>query len=130
VTAGAAPFAGAGGGVFVGFHGTKNGTGPANDDNAFLYYDFTSGKYFPIVDAGTLGVGHLDNVLVSGSKLFIADMSTAGIVNGPGGTGSGAIYEFDLATPEPATIFLAAVALGFLLVRSRNCSASNTPAIS
>jgi glucose/arabinose dehydrogenase len=90
----AMPFVGGQGGVFVGFHGVKNGTGSGNTQNAFLYYDFASGRYYPIVDGGTNGVGHLNTVLVSGNSLFLADFATAGIVDGPGGQNSGAIYEF------------------------------------
>jgi glucose/arabinose dehydrogenase len=106
------PFVGALGGEFIGFHGVKNGTGPANYDAAFLYYDFASGKYTAIVDDGTAGVGHLDTAFVLGSSLFLADFSTAGIVDGVGGDNSGAIYQFDFtATPEPGTQGLVAAAL-------------------
>jgi len=119
VGAGAAPFVGASGGEFVGFHGVKNGAGAANYENAFEYYDFASGDYYPIVDDGAAGVGHLDTVLVSGSTLFIADMASEGTVDGTGGGESGAIYEFDLAAPEPAAPWLAGPGVLWMLLRRR-----------
>jgi len=76
-------FVGADGGCFIGFHGTKNTEGPGNPDDAFLYYDIASGAYTPIIDGGTEGVGHLDSIAVSGSSIFIGDMSTEGDVDGP-----------------------------------------------
>jgi glucose/arabinose dehydrogenase len=116
-------FVGAQGGEFLGFHGAKNGTGAANDDNAFLYYDFASGKYYPLVDAGTAGVGHLDSILVSGNTLFIADMATAGVVDGVGGGQSGAIYEFTLMTPEPGTAVLGILGIVALILRRKRTTA-------
>ena len=117
------PFMGAQGGEFIGFHGEKNGTGAANDDNALLYYDFASGRYFPVVDAGTPGVGHLNTVLISGNTLYIADMATAGVVDGVGGADTGAIYAFTLATPEPSSIALACAGFFCIALRLRrlNC---------
>ncbi len=91
---GSMPFVGSLGGEVVAFDGTKDAAGAANFDDALLYYDFASGKYSAIVDSGSAGAGHLDTVLVSGNSLFVADFSSAGIVDDVGGTGSGAIYEF------------------------------------
>jgi hypothetical protein len=118
VAPGAMPFVGASGGEFIAFHGVKDSAGAANYDNALLYYDLASGKYTAIVDSGTAGVGHLDTVLVEGNSLFVSDFSSTGVVDGMGGAGTGAIYEFTfVATPEPGTaalISLAMAALAFL----------------
>ena len=117
VNAGAMPFAGAQGGLLVGFHGAKNATGSANYENAFLYYDFASGIYTPIVHTGTSGVGHLDTVLVDGSNFFVADMATLGVVDGVGGENSGTITEFSFAAaPEPGTFALSFPLLALLAV--------------
>ncbi len=115
---GSFPFAGALGGEIAGFHGVKNASGAANNHDALLYYDFASGIYTALVDSGTAGVGHLDSVLVSGSSLFLADFSTNGLVNGPAGAQTGAIYQFDFGAfdsggvPEPSYTML----VGFALV--------------
>jgi hypothetical protein len=109
VAPGAMPFVGAQGGAFVGFHGVKDGTGSGNAQNAFLYYDFASGRYFPVVNGGTNGVGHLNTVLISGNSLFVADFATAGVVDGSSGENSGVVYKFTFTTsstggspnPEP-----------------------------
>ncbi len=81
---------------------------------ALEYYDFASGKYFPILDAGTPGVGHFDSVTIDGHTLYLGDMSTIGTVNDLSGLGQGAIYEFDFSVasaPEPSTWILAGIAL-------------------
>jgi hypothetical protein len=116
VPPGSFPFAGAKGGEIVTFHGVKDASGAANYDNALLYYDFASGVYTPIVDSGTAGIGHIDSVLVSGDSIFLADFTSNGLVDQPGGSNTGAIYEFTISTPEPAAGFLAAAGLGAMLL--------------
>lgn len=115
VNPGAMPFVGSQGGLMVGFHGYKDAAGAANLENGFLYYDLASGIYTPIVHTGALGIGHLDTVLINGSSMYIADMSTAGIVDAVGGNNSGTITGFSFA-PEPATGLFAAAGLTLLLV--------------
>jgi hypothetical protein len=114
VAPGSFPFAGALGGEIMTFHGVKDATGAANYDDAVLYYDFSSGVYTPIVDAGTAGIGHIDSVLVSGDTIFLADFATNGLVDQSGGTNTGAIYEFTIA-PEPSSGLLAAIGLAAIL---------------
>jgi hypothetical protein len=111
---GSLPFVGPDGGEIIGFHGVFDGGGSANYDNALEYYDFASGKYYPILDAGTPGVGHLDSVAIDGHTLYLGEMSATGVVNDLSGLGQGAIYEFDFSAayaPEPSTWILAGVAL-------------------
>jgi hypothetical protein len=109
-------FVGGQGGCFVTFHGTKNGTGAGNSDDALLYYDFASGVYTPILDGGTNGVGHIDTIIVSGTELILGEFAAAGWVDynyGP----TGSIDEFDLGsqssscTPEPGAWGLTMIAL-------------------
>ncbi len=104
VQAGQMWFVGSGGGCFLGFHGTKNGTGAGNPDNALLYYDFASGVYTPILDDGTDNVGHWDTLAVSGDTLIVGDMGVNGWVDYNYGN-SGYLAEFTLdastQTPEP-----------------------------
>lgn len=111
---GSLPFVGPDGGEIIGFHGVFDGGGSANYDNALEYYDFASGKYYPILDAGTAGVGHLDSVAIDGHTLYLGEMSSIGTVNDLSGLGQGAIYEFDFSAayaPEPSTWILAGIAL-------------------
>jgi hypothetical protein len=111
---GSLPFVGAEGGEVIGFHGVFDAGGSANYDNALEYYDFASGKYFPILDAGTAGVGHFDSVTIDGHALYLGDMSSIGTVNDLSGLGHGAVYEFDFSAasaPEPSTWILAGIAL-------------------
>ncbi len=120
---GSVPFAGAGGGEFIGFYGTIDQAGANNPDNAFLYYDFASGQYYPLVDGGTAGVGHLDTVLVSGNSVFVADFSTSGNVDNAADSNSGAIYQFTISpAPEPPGFVLGCLAAlaGLKLGRSRH----------
>jgi hypothetical protein len=116
VAPGSLPFAGAMGGEIVTFHGVKDAAGPANYDNALLYYDFASGVYTPILDAGTAGVGHIDSVLVSNGAIFLADFATSGLVDQSGGDNTGAIYEFTFSTPEPGAGWLAGLGLSAILL--------------
>jgi glucose/arabinose dehydrogenase len=116
VAPGSFPFVGALGGEIITFHGVKDASGVANYDNALLYYDFSSGVYTPIVDAGTSGIGHIDSVLVSGDSIFLADFATNGLVDQAGGSNTGAIYEFTIGTPEPSTGLLAAIGLATVLL--------------
>lgn len=114
---GSMPFVGAEGGEFIGFHGVKDSAGADNNHDAFLYYDFASGQYYPILDGGTSGVGHLDSVFVSGNTLFVADYATAGLVDSAGDYPSGALYEFTFTSaPEPATWAPAAAAIGLAFI--------------
>jgi hypothetical protein len=116
------PFVGNQGGVILTFHGIFDAGGAANTQNAVLYYDFASGKYVPILDAGTPGVGHINGVAVIGTDLFLDDMSQNGEINGLNGLGEGVIYEFDLAqaTPEPGTWLLVMSGLLIAVLRGKS----------
>jgi len=116
VAPGSFPFVGALGGEIITFHGVKDASGAANYDDAVLYYDFSSGVYIPIVDAGTAGIGHIDSVLVSGDSIFLADFASNGLVDQAGGDNTGAIYEFTIGVPEPSTGLLVAIGLATVLL--------------
>jgi glucose/arabinose dehydrogenase len=126
VAPGTMPFAGPLGGEIVGFDGVSPAGGAANYDNTMLYYDFASGQYYPLVDAGLPGVGHLNTVLVSGNTIFMADTSIEGDLTSSDGANSGAIYEFTVTTPEPGAFWLCAgCALSLSVVRlqkRKNCT--------
>ncbi len=75
--------------------------------------------YTPIIDSGSIGAGHFDTALVSGSSLFLAYFASSG-KEGAGGEGTGKIVQFDFTVPEPGTMGLAALALGIAaLLRHR-----------
>jgi hypothetical protein len=114
---GSLPFVGSEGGEFIGFHGVFDAGGAANYDNALLYYDFASGQYEPILDAGNSAVGHIDGLLVDGHALLLEEFSSTGEVNGLSGLGGGAIYDFDFSSdyaPEPSTWWLSIACVALL----------------
>ena len=119
---GSLPFVGPEGGEIIGFHGVFDAGGSANYDNALEYYDFASGLYYPILDAGTPGVGHIDSVAIDGHVLYLGEMTSTGLVNGLAGLGGGDIYEFDFSSayvPEPSTWMLGALGSAALLISRR-----------
>jgi hypothetical protein len=116
---GSLPFVGPEGGEFVSFHGVFDAGGAANYDNSLLYYDFASGRVIPILNAGTLGVGHIDGVLVDGHSLLLEEFSVTGEVNGLSGLNGGRIYDFNFSAdyppaPEPNTFWLSLAGLALL----------------
>lgn len=120
---GSLPFVGAQGGLIVTFHGVFDAGGSANYDNAVEYFDFASGLYTPIVDAGLAGVGHLDSVAVDGHVLYLGEMSANGLVNDLRGLQGGAIYAFDYSSvyaPEPSTWVLGLVGVAVFWWRRRS----------
>jgi hypothetical protein len=114
---GSLPFVGPDGGEIVVFHGVFDAGGSANYDNAVEYYDFASGLYYPILDAGAPGVGHIDSVAINGHVLYLGEMTSTGLVNGLAGLGGGDIYAFDFSaasTPEPSTWVMGGLGLALL----------------
>jgi glucose/arabinose dehydrogenase len=100
-------------GIFVTFHGVFASSGPANNANPLVYYDFGTQTYYNFIADGLTGVGHLDGVYSTQDSLFVADFSDADGFTG----GTGVIYEIS-AQPEPASWSLMLVALApFLLYR-------------
>ena len=112
VAPGGAPFFGADGGVFLGFHGAKNGAGATNLRNATLYYDIERDEYVQITHADQAGIGHLNTLVVVDGWLLMLDMSSQGSMSAAGAN-SGGLYRFALTeVPEPGT--WAPVAAGLL----------------
>jgi len=79
-------------GVFIGFHGQFNLSGPANEENPLVYADPTSGEYFHFVSTLLEGVGHLNGLLATEQSLFVADMSPSGAF-ADANENSGIIYQ-------------------------------------
>ena len=122
---GSLPFVGVDGGEVIGFHGVFDAGGANNYDNALLYYDFASGNYFPILDAGAAGVGHIDSVAIDGHVLYLGEMSSTGLVNGLAGLGGGDIYAFDFsgaAAPEPSTWAMVGIGAVILVWKKTGCT--------
>jgi glucose/arabinose dehydrogenase len=88
-------------GVFIGFSG-KNASGPANEENAVVYYDIGKDTYVHFVKSGLPGMAHPNGLLTANNSLFIAD------------PGTGKIYQISSAVPEPATTMLLATGLAMV----------------
>jgi hypothetical protein len=89
-------------GIFIGFSGKGSVTGPANEENAVGYFDFTTGTYIHFSENSQQGVYQPIGLLATSDALYISDF---------GGT----TYEVTAATPEPESAILVALALaGFL----------------
>ena len=85
------------------FHGVKDASGPANYDDAVLYYDFASGTYTPIIDAGTVGMGQHRCGARSCEAIPLSWGISAsnGLQDQAGGDNTGAIYEFTVSSIPP-----------------------------
>ncbi len=88
-------------GIFLGFSGKGNVTGPANEENAVGYYDFTTGTYIHFSENSQQGVYQPAGIMTTANALFITDLA-------------GNVYEVVASTPEPAQMF--PMAAGLLLV--------------
>lgn len=84
-------------GVFVGFYGDGTLAGPANQENAVVYYDFGRDEYLHFIGVNQPGMGHPDGLLATADSLFIADLSSTGQLTS---AGTGVIYQVT-ALPPP-----------------------------
>lgn len=94
-------------GLFVGFHGQFSKGGLSNEENPLVYVDLNSGEYFHFIGNEEPLVGHLDGLLATRDRLYVADIS------GHGGFGSsakdsGAIYRIRYVGKSTAVHTLAA----------------------
>jgi len=78
-------------GIFVGFHGRFNGGGLANEENPLVYVDLTTTNYFHFIGNQEPNIGHLDGLVATEDSLFVADLTSNGILDNGGGRG--AIYQ-------------------------------------
>jgi hypothetical protein len=95
-------------GIFIVFSG-KQAVGPANEENATVYYDFGTKQYIHFTENSLPGVGELVGALSTPDALFITDGDT------------GTVYEITSAMPEPASLGLCAAAL-LLMGRAVACA--------
>lgn len=110
-------------GVFVGFHGRFNSGGLDNEENPLVFYSIDDDEYFHFIENDQAGVGHLNGLLATSDRLYVADLSIAGPVTF-GGQGQGAIYVIQVV-PEPSALVLTALGLTIslgLAARSRSRS--------
>jgi glucose/arabinose dehydrogenase len=113
--------AGAGPGVFVGFHGKFNEGGLANEENPLVFYDLTTGTYSHFIGNDEPDVGHLDGLLATDDALYVADLSSSGGLFSTTNAGQGVIYRITLAptaVPEPGTLSLLALGAAALVIGS------------
>jgi glucose/arabinose dehydrogenase len=113
--------AGLSGGMFIGFHGEFDQTGAANGENAVVYFDPETGKYFHFIESGQDGLGHPDGLLTTDDSLFVADMSS-GSIFGP--QAMGAIYQIQVV-PEPGLGQMTANCLGLTALCRRSRARSD-----
>ena len=95
-------------GMFIGMHGKFNLGGVANEENPLVYVDLTDNSYFHIISNTEAGVGHLDGLLATDDRLYVADISPGGSLSGVD-IGTGVIYQIrsiltDLPLPRLLTV--------------------------
>jgi len=91
-------------GMFVGFSGKGYAFGPANEENAVVYYDFGSGKYIHFVENSLPGVGQPIGLFSDGRSLFISDYA------------AGTVYLVESAVPEPTAAAMTCAGMAVLLL--------------
>jgi hypothetical protein len=100
-------------GFFIGFYG-KGGFGPGNEENAVVFYNPATGKYFHFIAPGQAGFGGVTGMLGSGNSLFLSNFF------GPP-DGSGKIYQITYLgeIPEPSAMTISGVGLLALILTRR-----------
>lgn len=90
-------------GLFVGFHGQFSKGGLDNEENPLVYADLNTGEYFHFIGNDEPGVGHLDGLLATANKLYVADISSGGGF-GSSNANSGFIYRIRYTGDPPTAI--------------------------
>ncbi|MBT4097931.1 MAG: hypothetical protein HOC05_16440 [Gemmatimonadetes bacterium] len=90
-------------GLFVGFHGQFSRGGLSNEENPLVFADLQTGSYFHFVGNDEPGVGHLDGLLATRDRLYVADISSNGGFGSSGG-GTGFIYRIRYTGDPPTAI--------------------------
>ncbi len=97
-------------GLFVGMHGQFFLAGVSNEENPLAYVDLRATTYLAWVDQAETGVGHLDGLLSTQTKLYVADISPDGGFNSSS-SDEGIIYRIVTAVATlPAPRFLTSAA--------------------
>jgi subtilase family serine protease/glucose/arabinose dehydrogenase len=87
-------------GFFVGFHGQFSLGGVVNEENPVVYVDRPTLTYGHFITNAEPALGHPDGLLSTADSLFIADLASAGSLNGQG---TGVIYQIT-AAPYTLTV--------------------------
>jgi hypothetical protein len=90
-------------GLFVGFHGQFSRSGLSNEENPLVFADLQTGEYFHFVGNDEPRVGHLDGLLATRDRLYVADISSNGGFGSSGG-GTGFIYRIRYTGDPPTAI--------------------------
>ena len=101
-------------GLFVGMHGQFSLAGVSNEENPLAYVDLRATTYLAWVDQAETGVGHLDGLLSTQTKLYVADISPDGGFNSSS-SDEGIIYRIVSAVatlPVPRFLTSAATMTG------------------
>ena len=125
---GSLAFAGSRAGEIVSCNGNQGGAWTVNTDNALVYYDFASGQLIPILDGENPEVGHIDDLALIGSDLFLLDSAITGSLDDLTGAGQGAILR-NLTLrlpPEPGTWALSLAGIALLILRRRQAAPNAT----
>jgi hypothetical protein len=94
-------------GIFLGFSGKGDITGPANEENAVGYYDFTTGTYVHFSENSQTGVYQPAGMMTTADALYITDLH-------------GDVYEVTASAPEPMpAVAIAAALLALTVMRAR-----------
>jgi glucose/arabinose dehydrogenase len=108
-------------GVFVGFHGRFSSGGVSNEENPVVYTDITditnsgSGSYFHFIANTVSGVGHLNTLVATGDRLYVADLAASGGLAAPG---TGSVYRIRyVGIPDvPSSSVVSVIALALLIL--------------
>ncbi len=78
-------------GILIGFHGTYQEGGLANDENPVLWVDPDTAAVLEFIPNDAPQIGHPDSLLATHDSLYVADLSPAGPISG--GSADGVIYR-------------------------------------
>jgi glucose/arabinose dehydrogenase/plastocyanin len=78
-------------GIFIGFHGTYQEGGLANDENPVLWVDPDASSTLEFIPNDAPQIGHPDSLLATHDALYVADLNPNGTLSG--GSADGVIHR-------------------------------------